>query len=67
MLACWSVPTGCKTMLVHKPLADMTFHKHHYIKRKTNAQKIECNNDYYKSFNVTGECETFLQDPKEHR
>ena len=67
MLACWNVPTGCKTTLVHKPLADMTFHKHHYKKRKTNAQNIECNNDYYKSFNVTGEYETFLQDPKEHR
>ena len=67
MLACWNVPTGCKTTLVHKPLADMTFHKHHCKKRKTNAQNIECNNDYYKSFNVTGEYETFLQNPKEHR
>ena len=54
MLACWNVPTGCKTTLVHKPLADMTFHKHHYKKRKTNAQNNECNNDYYKSFSVTG-------------
>ena len=67
MLTCWNVPTGCKKILVHKPLADMTFHKHHYKKRKTNAQKIACNNNYCKSFNVTGEYETFLQDPKEHR
>ena len=67
MLACWNVPTGCKTKLVHKPLADMTFHKHHYKKRKTNVQNIECNSDYYKSFNVTGEYETFLRDPKEHK
>ena len=67
ILACWNVSTGCKTILVHKPSADMTFHKHHYKKRKTNAQNIECNNNYYKSFNVTGEHETFLQDPKEHR
>ena len=34
MLACWNVPTGCKTTLVHKPLADMTFHKHHYTHKK---------------------------------
>ena len=34
MLACWNVPAGCKTTLVHKPLADMTFHKHHYKKEK---------------------------------
>ena len=67
MLACWNVSNGCKTTLVHKPLADMTFHKHHHKKRKTNAQNTECNNDYYKRFNVTGEYETFLQDPKEHR
>ena len=67
MLACWNVRTGCKTTLVHKPLADMTFHKHHSKKRKTNAQNIACNNDCCKSFNVTGEYETFLQDPKEHR
>ena len=67
MLACWNVPTGCKTTLAHKPLADMTFHKHHYKKRKTKAQNIECNNDYYKRFNITGKYETFRQDPKEHR
>ena len=67
MLACWNVPTGCKTTLVYKPLADIIFHKNHFKKRKTIAQKIECHNDYYKSFNVTGEYETFLQDPKEHR
>ena len=45
----------------------MTFHKRHYKKRKTNAQNVECSNDYYESFNVTGEYETFLQNPKEHR
>ena len=45
----------------------MTFLKHHYKKRKTNVQNIECNNEYYKSFNVTGKYGTFLQDPKEHR
>ena len=67
MLACWNVPTGCKTTLVYKPLADIIFHENHFKKRKTIAQKIECHNDYYKSFNVTGEYETFLQDPKEHR
>ena len=37
VLACWNVPTGCKKKLVHKPLTDMTFHKHHYKKWKTNA------------------------------
>ena len=63
MLACRNVSTGCKTILVHKPLADMTFHKHYYKKRKTNAQNNECSNDCYKSFNVTGEYEAFLQDP----
>ena len=64
ILASWNVPTGFKATLVHKPLADMTFHKHHY---KKNAQKIECNNYYYISFIATGEYETFLQDPKELR
>ena len=67
MLAWWNVPTGCKTTLVHKPLADMTFHKHHYTHTQKNAQNIECNNGYYKSFNITGKYEIFLQDPKEHR
>ena len=67
MLTCWNVPTGCKTTSVHEPLADMTFHKHHYKKRKTNTQKIESNNDYYKSFNISGEHQTFLKDPTEYR
>ena len=44
----------------------MTFHKH-YKKRKTNVQNIERKNEYYRSFNITGEYATFLQDPKEHR
>ena len=52
---------------MHKPLADMTFHKHHYTHTQKNAQNIECNNGYYKSFNITGKYEIFLQDPKEHR
>ena len=44
MLACWNVPAGCKTTLVYKPLADMTFHKHNYkIKEKP----------MLKTFNVT--------------
>ena len=47
-------------------MTDMTFINIITKKRKTNAQKTECKNDYYKSFNVTGEYETFLKDSKEH-
>ena len=34
VLACWNVSTGCKTTFEHKSLADLTFHEHHYKKKK---------------------------------
>ena len=34
VLAKWNVPTGCKTKLIHKPIAEMTFNSFHYEKKK---------------------------------
>ena len=54
MLACWNVPTGCKTKLVHKPIVDMTFTKHHYKSGEHISKKIASSNKCYQNYNVAG-------------
>lgn len=51
LLAKWNVPTEIKTKLVHKPIAEMNFHRFRYKGDNTAENKIQSTNENFKVFN----------------